>query len=53
MNEKNILRVIEELGAIINTYENEIKYKDVCIENLKTKIERIEEYIKTLENKGA
>lgn len=53
MNEKNILVVIEELGALINTYKNEIEFQDIQIKNLENKINKIETYIHKLENKGA
>ena len=42
---ENILVVIEELGALIEKYKDEIKYKDYEIESLKKKIEQIESYI--------
>ena len=41
----NILVVIEELGALIEKYKDEIKYKDYEIDSLKKKIEQIEQYI--------
>lgn len=43
--EKDILVVIEELGSLLSKYKDEIKYKDYQIENLKKKIEQIEQYI--------
>ena len=42
---KNILVVIDELGALIEKYKDEIKYKDYEIDSLKKKIESIEQYI--------
>lgn len=42
---ENILIVIEELGALIEKYKDDIKYKDYEIESLKKKIEQIESYI--------
>ncbi len=42
---ENILSVIEELGGLLNKYKEEIKYKDYEIDNLKKKIEQIEQYI--------
>lgn len=42
---ENILTVINELGALIEKYKDEIKYKDWEIESLKKKIEQIESYI--------
>lgn len=42
---ENILVVIEELGALIEKYKDEIKYKDYEIDSLKKKIEQIEQYI--------
>lgn len=45
MNEKNILLVIDELGSLLEKYKHEIKYKDIEIEHLHKKIERIESYI--------
>lgn len=44
MKEVNILNVIEELGAMLIKYKDDIRFKDLEIENLKKKIERIEEY---------
>ena len=41
----NVLTVIDELGALIETYKDEIKYKDWEIDSLKKKIEQIENYI--------
>ncbi len=41
----NILTVIEELGALIEKYKDEIKYRDYEIDSLKKKIEQIESYI--------
>lgn len=52
MENKHILTVIDELGHLLETYKDEIKFKDLQIENLNKKIERIESYIRTLE-KGA
>lgn len=45
MSEQNILEVIEELGKLLKKYKDDIKYKDIEIEHLKNKIERIESYI--------
>jgi peptidoglycan hydrolase CwlO-like protein len=42
---KNILTVIDELGALIENYKDEIKYKDYEIDSLKKKITEIENYI--------
>ena len=42
---ENILIVIDELGSLLNKYKDEIKYKDFEIDNLKKKIESIEQYI--------
>lgn len=42
MQEKDILTVIEELGKMIDTYKNEIKFKDYEIEALRKRIELIE-----------
>lgn len=42
MEEKDILTVIEELGKMISTYKNEIKFKDYEIQALKQRIEAIE-----------
>lgn len=53
MQEINILKVIEELGELLTSKDNKIKLQEYEIENLHKKIERIEEYIKILENKGA
>lgn len=44
MEHKNILVVIEELGNLIEKYKDEISYKDIQIEHLKSKIERIENF---------
>lgn len=41
---ENILAVIDELGALLTKYKDEIRYKDYEIESLKKKIERIEQY---------
>ena len=43
--DKNILVVIDELGALIEKYKDEIRYKDYEIDSLKMKIEQIEQYI--------
>lgn len=48
MEYKNILNVIDELGALIEKYKNEISYKDIRIEHLENKIARIEQYIDTV-----
>ena len=45
MQNNNILTVIDELGALIEKYKDEIKYKDYEIDSLKKKIEQIEQYI--------
>ena len=42
---ENILTVIDELGALLNKYKDEIKYKDYEIDSLKKKITEIESYI--------
>ena len=42
MQEKDILVVIEELGKMISTYKDEIKFKNYEIEALKKRIEQIE-----------
>lgn len=44
MQEKNILAVLDELGAMIIKHKNDIKYKDIEIESLRKKIERVEQY---------
>ena len=41
---ENILVVIDELGALLEKYKSEIKFKDLQIDNLKKEIERIEQY---------
>lgn len=41
---ENILTVINELGALIEKYKDEIKFKDYEIERLKKKIENVEAY---------
>jgi hypothetical protein len=43
--DKNILVVIDELGALIEKYKDEIRFKDYEIDSLKKKIEQIEQYI--------
>lgn len=43
MQEKDILIVIEELGKMISTYKDQIKFKDYEIETLRKQIEAIEE----------
>lgn len=53
MENKNILVVIEELGGLLEKYKDEIKYKDYEIDSLKKKIENIEQYITTIEKRGA
>ena len=45
MDNKNILVVIDELGALIEKYKDEIRFKDYEIDSLKKKIEQIEQYI--------
>ena len=42
--EKNILVVIDELGALIEKYKGEIEIRDWEINRLKTKIEQIENF---------
>lgn len=42
---ENYLIVIEELGSLISKYKEDIKFKDMQIENLKNKIEQIEQYV--------
>lgn len=44
MEHKNILNVIDELGALIEQYKDEIEIKDWEIKRLKTKIEDIEKF---------
>ena len=41
---ENILTVIDELGALIEKYKDEIKFKNYEIDSLKKEIERIEQY---------
>lgn len=45
MDNKNILIVIDELGALIEKYKDEIRFKDYEIDGLKKKIEQIENYV--------
>lgn len=45
MDNKNILKVIDELGNILSNKDNEILLQKYEIENLKKKIEQIENYI--------
>lgn len=40
---ENILTIIEELGALIKEYKQEIKFKDIEIQHLKNKIQYIEQ----------
>lgn len=42
--EKNMLKVIEELGKILMDKDNEIVIQKYEIERLKSKIEQIEQY---------
>lgn len=42
---ENILTVIDELGALIEKYKNDIKFKDYEIERLNKKITQIEQYV--------
>lgn len=42
---ENILTVIDELGALIEKYKDEIKFKDYEIERLNKKITQIEQYV--------
>lgn len=42
---KNILKVIEELGKVLIDKDNEITFQKYEIESLKKKIEQIESYI--------
>lgn len=44
MENNNILIVIEELGGLLEKYKDDIRYKDFQIDNLKKKIEQIEQY---------
>lgn len=41
----NILVVIEELGSLLSKYKEDIKFKDMQIDNLRKKIEQIEQYV--------
>lgn len=43
--EKNVLKVIEELGKALMDKDNEIVFKQYEIDSLKKKIEQIEQYI--------
>lgn len=43
---KNILTVIDELGALIENYKDRIRFKDYEIERLNKKIESIEIHLK-------
>lgn len=45
MENKNILTVIDELGALIEKYKDDIKFKDYEIERLNNKITQIEQYV--------
>lgn len=45
MDNKNILTVIDELGALLEKYKDEIQIKDWEIERLHKKIKDIESYI--------
>lgn len=45
MEEKNIICVIEELGAMITKYKQDIKFQKYEIERLQKKIKSIESYI--------
>lgn len=45
MEHKHILIVIDELGALIEKHKEEIKFKDLQIDNLKKKITEIENYL--------
>lgn len=42
---ENILTVIDELGALIEKYKSDIKFKDYEIERLNKKITQIEQYV--------
>ena len=44
MNNEHILIVINELGALLEKYKDEIKFKDIQIENLNNKIKQIEQF---------
>lgn len=41
---ENILTVIDELGATLKKYKDEISFQKYEIERLKNKIEKIEQY---------
>lgn len=45
MDNKNILTVIDELGALLEKYKTEIQIKDWEIERLNKKINQVEGYI--------
>ena len=45
MNNDNILYVINELGKLLSDKDTTISIKDYEIDNLKKKIEQIENYI--------
>ena len=47
----NILAVIDELGALLYKYKEELKFKDYEIERLNKKISHIEQYVEYYENK--
>lgn len=42
MNNKNILVVIEEIGALLQNYKTEIQLKDWEINSLRQEIEKLE-----------
>ena len=44
MQNKNIMVVIDELGYLLDKYKDDIKFKQIEIDNLKRKIEQIEQY---------
>lgn len=44
MEYKNVLTVIDELGALLKKHKDEIDYKNLQIEHLQKKIERIENF---------
>lgn len=44
-NMNNIITVIDELGALLTKYKEELKFKDYEIERLNKKISHIEQYV--------
>lgn len=51
MENKNILTVIEELGALIERYKDEIEIRDWEVKRLKNKIEEIEKFANSYSKK--